>query len=450
MTDEDNQLKLFVPRDDDGQKDAFATCLAKEMIQFLDIPEKESWHIITAVLTVELERLDMILDRQGILHHDKDQPSSENQGRDGEAATDDEHSHRSHDQSSLTLPITQDSAKNHSSEEISEAAVTGGLRSQTRPQSSEISQDRAVAADKSLNTSVGSIKIRNEPISVSQPEQETGPSRNDENQFEAPSLSQIEDAFDDFSLRRDNVIKQARLGNRAAFSLVVSGGEARNLDSSTGFATASITNSASGQASSISETANSNFDLSSLASALPTTPRTPTMRSNTPRSQQHNDTLSPSSDLLNMRQSAGRVSSSWSAPRTSSQHARDFGIGFFGEQYVVEVLKQHLSDFDVLTHWTSTLRQHAGFPEYPHREITDLTYHDTYGHLSKLLITWTDRTVPRWLQIAAGSFNRDMPTYWLEVKTTTGAWDTPFFVSTAQYERVCLFDLSQHQHLELN
>ena len=66
LDEEGGQLRLFVPRDVNDQKEAFAICLAKEMISFLGLPEAESWHIITAVLAVEPERLDFFLHRQGI------------------------------------------------------------------------------------------------------------------------------------------------------------------------------------------------------------------------------------------------------------------------------------------------------------------------------------------------------------------------------------------------
>jgi hypothetical protein len=58
---EENQLRVFVPRNKNGQKDAFATCLAKEMICFLGLPETKSWWIITAVLTLEPKSLDSFL-----------------------------------------------------------------------------------------------------------------------------------------------------------------------------------------------------------------------------------------------------------------------------------------------------------------------------------------------------------------------------------------------------
>ena len=62
------------------------------------------------------------------------------------------------------------------------------------------------------------------------------------------------------------------------------------------------------------------------------------------------------------------------------------------------------------------------------RETADITYHDNEGRLTDLLIgygyldqeTWGDRK----------------PNYLLEVRTTTGPCDTPFYMSKHQYQRV--------------
>lgn len=61
-------------------------------------------------------------------------------------------------------------------------------------------------------------------------------------------------------------------------------------------------------------------------------------------------------------------------------------------------------------------------------ETSDITYMDTQGILTDLLIRnhYLDRDT--W----AG----ETPHYFIEVKTTTSACDTPFFMSNAQYERV--------------
>jgi hypothetical protein len=81
LDEKGGQLKLFVPRDEHDQKEAFAICLAKEMIRFLGLPEAESWHIITAVLAVEPERLDSFLHRQGISNNCSATPSDVEQAK---------------------------------------------------------------------------------------------------------------------------------------------------------------------------------------------------------------------------------------------------------------------------------------------------------------------------------------------------------------------------------
>ncbi|RFU31499.1 hypothetical protein B7463_g4807, partial [Scytalidium lignicola] len=56
-------IHLFVPADDIGQREAFATRLPKEIIQFIGLPESESWQIVTSLLNVKIDRVKTILDR---------------------------------------------------------------------------------------------------------------------------------------------------------------------------------------------------------------------------------------------------------------------------------------------------------------------------------------------------------------------------------------------------
>lgn len=62
------------------------------------------------------------------------------------------------------------------------------------------------------------------------------------------------------------------------------------------------------------------------------------------------------------------------------------------------------------------------------RETSDITYNDSNGVLTELLIRnhYLDRD--RW----AGR----TPKYFIEVKTTTSSCDAPFYMSNAQYQRV--------------
>lgn len=88
-----------------------------------------------------------------------------------------------------------------------------------------------------------------------------------------------------------------------------------------------------------------------------------------------------------------------------------------------------------LVNWQSTIRDLVKFhPEYSqitrwpgHRETADLVYDDGSGDLTRVLIErgYLD-----------GSWEGCTPNFLLEVKTTTGPCETPFFMSKTQYERV--------------
>ena len=111
-------------------------------------------------------------------------------------------------------------------------------------------------------------------------------------------------------------------------------------------------------------------------------------------------------------------------------------IGYEGEQFCVELLKQYLPDFEENTHWTSKMRTYGGFGTYDSPEVTDLTYPDTQGLLSKLIFDRAEEgSVPDWLRAANIRGSRG-PKYFLEVKTTTGALETPFIISRNQFKIV--------------
>lgn len=85
--------------------------------------------------------------------------------------------------------------------------------------------------------------------------------------------------------------------------------------------------------------------------------------------------------------------------------------------------------------WQSNMRRYVTVhPDYATmepwtgRETSDITYTDTGGVLTDLLIRnhYLDRD--RW----AGQ----TPKYFIEVKTTTSSCDAPFYISNAQYQRV--------------
>ncbi|KAJ3566247.1 hypothetical protein NPX13_g7209 [Xylaria arbuscula] len=123
--------------------------------------------------------------------------------------------------------------------------------------------------------------------------------------------------------------------------------------------------------------------------------------------------------------------------RSASQVERDCKVGAAGELYVFELLS-HLHEGQGLplfsrANWQSTIRKYVTVhPEYADmetwrgRETSDITYLDVQGTLTDELIN-------------KGCLTRDLwegkrPSYFIEVKTTTGSCDTPFYMSKAQYQ----------------
>ncbi|RYO85206.1 hypothetical protein DL766_007003 [Monosporascus sp. MC13-8B] len=116
--------------------------------------------------------------------------------------------------------------------------------------------------------------------------------------------------------------------------------------------------------------------------------------------------------------------------------ARDKKVGAAGELFVFELLSSlnpPLRGF-CRDNWKSTIRRYAtAHPDYADmsdwtgNETSDLEYKDENGMLTEALVrhgylssTWRGRRAQ----------------YYIEVKTTPGPWDTPFFMSHAQYEKM--------------
>ncbi|RYP14158.1 hypothetical protein DL765_006566 [Monosporascus sp. GIB2] len=116
--------------------------------------------------------------------------------------------------------------------------------------------------------------------------------------------------------------------------------------------------------------------------------------------------------------------------------ARDKKVGAAGELFVFELLSSlnpPLRGF-CRDNWKSTIRRYAtAHPDYADmsdwrgNETSDLEYKDENGTLTEALVrhgylssTWRGRRAQ----------------YYIEVKTTPGPWDTPFFMSHAQYEKM--------------
>ena len=75
-----------------------------------------------------------------------------------------------------------------------------------------------------------------------------------------------------------------------------------------------------------------------------------------------------------------------------------------------------------------------GHPEYADmgpwsgRETSDIVYDDVQGELTDFLTSRNYLSRDQWAD--------RRPQYFIEVKTTTGACETPFYMSNGQYERV--------------
>lgn len=88
--------------------------------------------------------------------------------------------------------------------------------------------------------------------------------------------------------------------------------------------------------------------------------------------------------------------------------------------------------------WQSTIRSYVrAHPNYRNmaswrgRETADLVYDDTEGQLTNTLIGCGYLDQDEW--------HNARPKYYIEVKTTTGPRETPFYMSNSQYERVSKF-----------
>ncbi|KAJ5297272.1 uncharacterized protein N7443_008165 [Penicillium atrosanguineum] len=134
--------------------------------------------------------------------------------------------------------------------------------------------------------------------------------------------------------------------------------------------------------------------------------------------------------------------------RSNSQLERDKKIGAAGELYVFELLTQldpPLTDWSDLN-WQSKIRRYVTIhPDYANmeawygRETADMTYDDTEGDFTALLIDHGYLDAEEW--------GDKRPKYYIEVKTTTGPLRTPFYMSKHQYERMRAVHRSDHSEV---
>ncbi|KAL5536452.1 hypothetical protein ACEPAF_274 [Sanghuangporus sanghuang] len=99
--------------------------------------------------------------------------------------------------------------------------------------------------------------------------------------------------------------------------------------------------------------------------------------------------------------------------------------GFLGEQYVFRLLSAVIGSTFGPGNWTSELRQyHPGFSAHTGSSLADFTYKDCVGILTVHLFKNDPNTVAQWGGV--------LPTYHIEVKSTSSGSREPFFMSKRQ------------------
>ncbi|SPN99278.1 uncharacterized protein DNG_02315 [Cephalotrichum gorgonifer] len=149
-------------------------------------------------------------------------------------------------------------------------------------------------------------------------------------------------------------------------------------------------------------------------------------------------------DALPRDDEAGYDGETVSRFRSSSQLERDKKIGAAGELFVFELLSAlSLSGWSranwpsTIRHYTTLHRDYEDMEPWHGRETADLTYDDTNGDLTEVLINAGYLEEDEWQDAR--------PKYLLEVKSTTGPCETPFYVSKYQYQRMRSMHHSQRE-----
>ncbi|KAK7756612.1 hypothetical protein SLS62_001449 [Diatrype stigma] len=119
-----------------------------------------------------------------------------------------------------------------------------------------------------------------------------------------------------------------------------------------------------------------------------------------------------------------------------AQRNRDQKVGAAGELFVFELLSSLSPPLSGFTrdNWKSTIRGFASVhPDYTDidgwsgTETADIVYDDEQGTLTEILMG---------KGVLTAEYRGRCPRYYIEVKTTPGSWDTPFFMSHSQYQKV--------------
>ncbi|KAL4734480.1 hypothetical protein BDV11DRAFT_174719 [Aspergillus similis] len=121
--------------------------------------------------------------------------------------------------------------------------------------------------------------------------------------------------------------------------------------------------------------------------------------------------------------------------RSDGQVEHDIKIGAAGELFVFELLLRLSLPGFTRANWRSTIRKKVStHPEYRDlvpwngAETADIVYDDTGSAFTRALVDLGLLRGNAWLDAT--------PTYYIEVKTTTGDWSDAFFMSRGQYRRM--------------
>ncbi|KUL86125.1 hypothetical protein ZTR_07715 [Talaromyces verruculosus] len=137
--------------------------------------------------------------------------------------------------------------------------------------------------------------------------------------------------------------------------------------------------------------------------------------------------------------------------RSSEKIERDKKIGAAGELFVFEILSRLTPVLPGFSrdNWQSTIRhyvsihdEYADLTPWVGRETADITYHDSDGILTNLLV---DKGY-----LAASPWLGRRPRYFLEVKATTGDCDSAFYMSKHQYARMQTYSNGDSGYEQLN
>lgn len=102
-----------------------------------------------------------------------------------------------------------------------------------------------------------------------------------------------------------------------------------------------------------------------------------------------------------------------------------------------------------IRHYVNILPEYADEPSWHGREISDIMYEGNCPRLMELLRENTTCPYPAWLGLESGATSMSTPVvnYHIEVKTTSGPCNTPFFMSSNQYrlmrDKACPNDLTE-------